>query len=177
MREWRTRAFLDQVAASAAHQYPYACIVGCMDSRTPPELIFDQGVGDIFSIRVAGNVIGTEVIGSCEFAAKVAGVRLILVMGHTRCGAVTAACNAEKLGNLTGTLNKIKPAINAVKRDRAVVNSGNQSFVDDVAAQHVKLSLRVLTKKSMILRELSAKNEIAIAGAMYDLNTGVVRFF
>ncbi|HET7152977.1 MAG TPA: carbonic anhydrase, partial [Candidatus Kapabacteria bacterium] len=131
----------EQVKETAKHQYPFAAVVSCMDSRTSSELVFDQGIGDIFSIRVAGNVINKDVLGSLEYAAKVTGVKLILVIGHTQCGAIKGACDNVKLGNLTELLDKIKPAIDAVPQTVQPRTSKNHAFVEDVSEMNVKLSL------------------------------------
>ncbi len=171
------RSFPEQVKETAKHQYPFAAVVSCMDSRTSSELVFDQGIGDIFSIRVAGNVINKDVLGSLEYAAKVTGVKLIMVIGHTQCGAIKGACDGVKLGNLTELLEKIKPAIDAVPQTVQPRTSKNHEFVEDVAKANVELSLKEITEKSPLLKELVDQHKIALVGAMYDISTGQVTFY
>ncbi len=156
----------EQVRASATGQYPFAAVLGCIDSRAPAELIFDQGIGDIFNARVAGNIVNEDILGSLEYACKVAGSKLILVLGHTACGAVTAACKQVELGNITALLSKITPAVNSF---------GNTSpEVDEVARQNVQLNIQRIKEESEILSEMESTGEIQIRGAMYDVATGNV---
>ncbi len=159
-----------QVTHTSNGQYPFAAILGCIDSRTPAELIFDLGIGDIFNVRVAGNIVNEDVLGSLEYACKVAGAKVILVLGHTRCGAVSAAYNGFKLGNITLLLQKIIPAIEKVKLDQP------NSDVDKVAEQNVLISIERIKKESEILTEMSSNGDILIVGAMYDVETGEVKF-
>ncbi len=170
------RNLLEQVNSTADGQYPFAIVLSCIDSRTSAELIFDQGLGDIFSCRIAGNILNEDIIGSMEFACKVAGVKLIMVLGHTACGAIQGACAGVELGNLTGLLNKVKPAIaaeNTVSSDR---NGENKEFVDKVASINVDIVKDEIAKRSPILKEMLENKEIAISGGMYDIKTGVVDF-
>jgi len=167
-----SRELLTQVRETSAGQFPIAVVISCIDSRVPTELIFDQGIGDVFCIRVAGNVISKDVLGSVEFACKIAGVKLIVVMGHTSCGAVKGACNDVELGNLTGLLNKIKPAISIVsKREEAVDKS---RFVDEVALENVQISLKTILRDSPIVNEMVKNNEVECARGMYSVETGEV---
>jgi carbonic anhydrase len=161
-----------QVRETSAGQFPIAVVISCIDSRVPTELIFDQGIGDIFCIRVAGNVISKDVLGSVEFACKIAGVKLIVVMGHTSCGAVKGACNDVELGNLTGLLNKIKPAISIVSNMEETVDKSR--FVDEVALENVQISLRTILRDSPIVHEMVKNNEVECARGMYSVKTGEV---
>jgi len=172
------RNLLEQVIATSEGQFPFATILSCIDSRVSAELVFDQGLGDIFSIRIAGNFINTDILGSMEFACKLAGTKLIVVLGHTACGAIKGACDDAKLGNLTTMLAKIKPAVNAVSepQDSSLRNSANSDFVDTVATKNVELSIDNIMKESPVLAEMQNKGEIKIIGAMYDINTGEVTF-
>lgn len=172
------RNLLEQVIATSDGQFPFATILSCIDSRVSAELVFDQGLGDIFSIRIAGNFINSDILGSMEFACKLAGTKLIVVLGHTACGAIKGACDDAKLGNLTGMLAKIKPAVKAVSEpsDNSLRNSTNNEFVDNVAAKNVELSIENIMKESPVLAEMQNKGEIKIIGAMYDINTGEVTF-
>jgi carbonic anhydrase len=171
------RDFEAQRQATAAGQYPFAVILSCIDSRLPTEIIFDQGIGDIFNVRIAGNVINEDVLGSVEFACKLAGAKLLLVLGHTSCGAVKGACDHVEMGKLTGLLSKITPAVNAVKTPSSMVrDSSNEAFVDDVARENVSLSMENILQESAILKEMIASGELKMAGAMYDIESGVVSF-
>jgi carbonic anhydrase len=173
------RNLLEQVNDTSDGQFPFATILSCIDSRVSAELIFDQGLGDIFSVRIAGNFINKDILGSMEFACKLAGTKLIVVLGHTACGAVKGACDDAKLGNLTGMLAKIKPAVEEVKlpEDVSLRNSKNSEFVDNVATKNVQLTLDRIKQESPVLAEMQNNGEIKIIGAMYDINTGVVNFF
>lgn len=155
-----------QVRATAAGQHPFAAVLGCIDSRAPAELIFDQGIGDIFNARVAGNIVNEDILGSLEYACKVAGSKLILVLGHTACGAVTAACNQVELGNITALLSKITPAVDSFGNARVEV--------DEVARQNVQMNIQRIKAESEILSEMELSGEIQIHGAMYDVATGKV---
>ena len=158
--------YQEQVNQTAGGQYPFAAVLGCIDSRVPSELVFDQGIGDIFNARVAGNVVNEDILGSLEYACKVAGSKLILVLGHTSCGAVGAAVNQVELGNITALLSKIKPAL---------PGTGDASMeVDEVAKRNVHLSIRRIREESKILAEMESKGEILIKGAMYDVSSGKV---
>jgi carbonic anhydrase len=168
----KSRNLLEQVNATSTGQFPLAVVISCIDSRVPTEMVFDQGIGDIFCVRVAGNVINQDVLGSVEFACKVAGVKLIVVMGHTSCGAVKGACNDVELGNLTGLLNKIKPAISIVS-NRGVA-ADDAGFVDEVALENVQISLDTILNDSPVLKEMVDSHEVQCAKAMYSVQTGEV---
>ncbi len=173
------RSLLEQVNDTSKGQFPFATILSCIDSRVSSELIFDQGLGDIFSIRIAGNFVNEDILGSMEFACKLAGTKLVVVLGHTSCGAVKGACDHARLGNLTALINKIEPAVEAVSepKDESLRNSGNLEFVDNVAAKNVHLTLENIRKNSPILLEMEKSNEITIVGGMYNVSTGEVTFF
>ncbi|MEM9678830.1 MAG: carbonic anhydrase family protein [Bacteroidota bacterium] len=172
------RDLLEQVSDTSTGQYPFATILSCIDSRVSSELIFDQGIGDIFSVRIAGNFVNQDILGSMEFACKLAGTKLIVVLGHTSCGAVKGACDHARLGNLTWLLNKIEPAVDAVTEpaDEDLRNSKNLEFVDTVALKNVELSIQNIRKLSPILAEMEEFGDIQIIGGMYDINTGKVSF-
>ena len=174
-----TRDLLAQVTATSTGQYPFATVLSCIDSRVSSEIIFDQGIGDIFSARVAGNFVNEDILGSMEFACKLAGTKVVVVLGHTACGAVKGACDDAKLGNLTALLSKIKPAVNAVKSpsDPSLRNSKNIDFVNEVAAKNVQLTVDNIRTQSPVLKEMEDSNAIQIVGAMYDINTGIVTFY
>jgi carbonic anhydrase len=166
---------MQQAKETAKSQAPFAAIVGCMDSRVPPELVFDQRIGDVFCTRVAGNFINTDFLGSLEYAAKVAGARAIVVLGHSDCGAVKGAIDHVKLGNLTATLAHIEPAVKASKAG-GERTSKNAAFVQAVAETNVKMGVAALTAKSPVLKDLVKAGQLRIVGAMHDLATGRVRF-
>ena len=168
----KSRNLLEQVNTTSTGQFPLAVVISCIDSRVPTEMVFDQGIGDIFCVRVAGNVINQDVLGSVEFACKVAGVKLIVVMGHTSCGAVKGACNDVELGNLTGLLNKIKPAISIVA-NRGVA-ADDAGFVDEVALENVQISLDTILNDSPVLKEMVDNHEVKCAKGMYSVQTGEV---
>ena len=170
------RNLLQQINETSEGQYPFAIILSCIDSRTSAELIFDQGLGDIFSCRIAGNVLNEDILGSMEFACKVAGSKVIVVLGHTRCGAVKGACDDVKLGNLTALVNKIKPAVEAEKNTVSNRTSSNPAFVDNVAVLNVKMVMKQITERSSIIADMLQKREIALVGGMYDVETGAVDF-
>ncbi|MFK5878399.1 MAG: carbonic anhydrase family protein [Flavobacteriaceae bacterium] len=167
------RNLKEQVFQTSEGQYPFAVILSCIDSRVPTELVFDQGIGDIFSVRVAGNIINEDVLGSMEYACKVAGSKIVVVMGHTKCGAVTAACNHVELGNITPLLQKIQPAVKAVE---ATISKMDDKSIEDVAVLNVELSIDRIRKESAILSELEKEGTIEIVGAIYDVSTGLVNF-
>ena len=171
-QEPKSRNLLEQVNTTSTGQFPLAVVISCIDSRVPTEMVFDQGIGDIFCVRVAGNVINQDVLGSVEFACKVAGVKLIVVMGHTSCGAVKGACNDVELGNLTGLLNKIKPAISIVANRGVAANDAG--FVDEVALENVQVSLDTILNDSPVLKEMVDNHEVKCAKAMYSVQTGKV---
>ena len=172
------RDLMQQVGETSKGQYPYATVLSCIDSRVSSELIFDQGIGDVFSVRIAGNFVNDDILGSMEFACKLAGTKLILVLGHTACGAVKGACDHARLGNLTTLINKIEPAVAAVKepQEDALRNSSNSDFVNAVAEKNVEMTLDAIRSKSPILAEMEQNGEIQIVGGMYDIQTGKVHF-
>lgn len=167
------RNLQDQVFETSKGQYPFAVILSCIDSRVPAELVFDQGIGDIFSVRVAGNVVNKDILGSMEYACKVAGSKILVVMGHTKCGAVTAACKNVKLGNITPLLEKIKPAVDSVRKND---NELTDEQIEEVSFENVNVSIDRIRKESAILAEMEKNGEIEIVGASYDVNTGLVDF-
>lgn len=167
---------LKQVNETSSEQFPFACILSCIDSRTSAELIFDQGLGDIFSIRIAGNVLNDDIIGSMEYACKLAGSKLIVVLGHTNCGAVTGACNHVELGKVTMLLDKIKPAIEMETETREERNGNNKVFLRNVTENHVSLMVQKVKEQSNILNEMAEAGKIKIIGGLYDLDTGQVTF-
>ena len=171
------RNLLQQVNATAEGQYPFATILSCMDSRTSAELIFDQGLGDIFSIRVAGNIVNEDILGSMEYATKVVGTKLILVLGHTNCGAITGACNGVEMGHLTPLLDKIKPAIRRETATTANRTGENQVFVNNVTKLNVQTSIGQIRRQSAIIRQLEDEGKLRITGGLYDVASGRVMFF
>jgi len=173
------RNLLEQVNDTREGQFPFATILSCVDSRVSAELIFDQGFGDVFSVRIAGNFVNDDILGSMEFATKLAGTKLIVVLGHTSCGAIKGACDDAKLGKLTGMLAKLKPAVNAVisPKDLSLRNSSNIDFVNDVAERNVHITIQKILDDSEVLAEMNQKGEIKIVGAMYDISTGAVSFY
>jgi carbonic anhydrase len=170
------RNLLQQVNETRDGQFPFATILSCIDSRTSAELIFDQGLGDIFSVRLAGNVVSDAVLGSMEFGCKLAGSKLVVVLGHTNCGAIKGACDGVQLGNLTTVLNLIQPSVYLERTVQANRTSGNQEFVDKVTRIHVKRSVESIIERSIVLREMIEKEQIGLIGAIYDVKTGVVEF-
>lgn len=171
------RDLKEQINVTASGQYPFATILSCIDSRAPAEFIFDQGIGDVFNVRIAGNIINEDILGSMEFSCKVAGSKLILVLGHTDCGAIKGACNEVELGNLTGLVQKIVPAVDSEQQHTEDRTGNNIDFVNDVAKLNVQNSVAEITNKSDILSEMKAAGEIMIVGALYDVATGMVHFF
>ncbi len=167
-----------QVDDTSKGQYPFATVLSCIDSRVSSELIFDQGIGDIFSIRIAGNFVNTDILGSMEFACKLAGTPLIVVLGHTSCGAVKGACDKAELGNLTSMLAKIKPAVDSVTTptDESQRNSSNLGFVNSVAEQNVHLNIQRIIDESSVIADMVANQEVNIVGAMYHVESGKVTF-
>lgn len=171
------RNLLEQVNETSSGQFPFAAILSCIDSRTSAELIFDQGLGDIFSIRIAGNILNDDILGSMEFACKIAGSKLIVVLGHTKCGAIEGACNNIELGHVTTLLNKVKPAI-AVETETKTDRTGkNKTFVDNVTKNNIALTVQQIKEQSPLLREMEQTGEIKIIGGLYDLDTGIVKFY
>jgi carbonic anhydrase len=173
------RDLLQQVNETREGQWPFATILSCIDSRTSAELIFDQGLGDIFSIRVAGNVVNTDILGSMEFACNVAGSKLLVVLGHTSCGAIKGACDHVEMGNLTELLSKIQPAVYEERSvsDPALRDSKNREFVESVARINVRRSVRAVVERSFILEQLIETGQIGVIGGIHDLDTGVVHFY
>ncbi len=173
------RNLLQQVDDTSKGQFPFATVLSCIDSRVSSELIFDQGIGDIFSVRVAGNFVNEDILGSMEFACKLAGTKVIVVLGHTSCGAVKGACDDAKLGNLTAMLAKITPAVNGVEQptDAAQRNSSNIEFVNEVAKKNVHLNIARILDESPVLAEMVNEGAIEIIGGMYNIHTGKVEFY
>lgn len=173
------RNLLEQVNDTSEGQFPFATILSCIDSRVSAELVFDQGLGDIFSVRIAGNFVNEDILGSMEFACKLAGTKLIVVLGHTSCGAIKGACDHAEMGNLTKLIEKITPAVNAIKepQDESLRTSKNLDFVDSVSKKNVELTIDRIHEESPILSEMENNGEIMIVGAMYDINTGAVTFY
>ena len=170
------RDMLHDQQITAAGQYPHAVILSCIDSRAPAEIIFDAGLGDLFNARIAGNIADEDLVGSMEFACVVSGAKLVLVMGHTSCGAIKGACDRVELGNLTGLLKKIEPAVASVRDVPGERNSKNTAFVEAVSEANVRLTVERIRELSPILRDLENAGKIKIAGCIYDLDTGRVRF-
>jgi len=170
------RDLLGQVQETGAGQWPFAAVLGCIDSRVPAELVFDQGIGDLFNVRIAGNFANADILGSLEFACKVAGSKLVVVLGHRSCGAIKGACDGVELGNLTQMLDKLKPAVAAVDdpSDPALRTSANKEFVHAVALANVSHAVEAVLSGSEVLREMRAAGEIDVVGAMYDVETGAV---
>ena len=173
------RDLMQQVGETSKGQFPHSTILSCIDSRVSSELIFDQGIGDIFSIRIAGNFVNEDILGSMEFACKLAGTKLVVVLGHTACGAVKGACDHARLGNLTALIKKIEPAVAAVvePKEEGLRNSVNVDFVNEVAKKNVLMTLDNIRANSEVLYEMEQKREIKIIGGMYDINTGTVSFY
>jgi len=172
------RNLLEQVNETSAGQFPFAAILSCIDSRTSAELIFDQGLGDIFSIRIAGNILNDDILGSMEFACKSAGSKLVVVLGHTKCGAIEAACNNSLHGqHVTNLLSKIKPAIELETTTKYDRNGSNKLFMQNVTVNNVFLTVQKVKEQSEILREMEASGQIKIIGGLYDLDTGHVTFY
>tara|TARA_B110000459_G_scaffold153327_1_gene167394 strand:- start:6 stop:632 length:627 start_codon:yes stop_codon:yes gene_type:complete len=173
-----SRDLMQQVADTSTGQYPFATVLHCIDSRVSAELVFDQGIGDLFSIRIAGNFVNEDILGSMEFATKLAGTKVVVVLGHTACGAVKGACDHAKLGNLTGMLEKITPAVTAVTEpaDVALRTSSNIDFVNRVAVKNVHMAIDNLRAMSPVLKEMEAAGDIKVVGAMYHIENGQVDF-
>lgn len=171
------RDLLEQVNDTREGQWPFATILSCIDSRTSSELIFDQGLGDIFSIRIAGNIVNTDILGSMEFACKIAGSKLIVVLGHTKCGAVKGACDHVEMGNLTELLAKLQPSVYQEKETKSDRNSKNKAFVENVAQINVKRNVKNIIERSFILEQMVENGEIGVVGAMYNIETGEVEFY
>ena len=171
------RNLLQQANETSNGQHPFAVILSCIDSRTSAELIFDQGLGDVFSVGIAGNIINEDILGSMEFATKVAGSKIIVVLGHTKCGAVKGACDHVEMGNLTALLSKIQPAVFDEKTEHENRSSSNSEFVEKVAVINVKRTVQAIIERSPILKEMIEKGEIGIVGGTHDITNGEVVFF
>ena len=171
------RNLLQQANETSDGQHPFAVILSCIDSRTSAELIFDQGLGDIFSIRIAGNIINEDILGSMEFGCKIAGAKIIVVLGHTKCGAVSGACDHVEMGNLTALLSKIQPAIYDEKTETENRNSSNDEFVEKVSAINVKRTVQAIMERSPILKEMIESGECGIIGGNHNITTGEVSFY
>lgn len=170
------RNLLEQVNATKDGQFPFAIVLSCIDSRTSAELIFDQGLGDIFSVRIAGNVLNNDIIGSMEFACKLAGSKLIVVLGHSRCGAVKGACAGVEMGKLTELLHKVHPSIERVRTDMPNTDPTDPEFIKEVERQNVFVTIDHILKESPVLKELVDTGEIGITGGYYDVESGEVEF-
>ncbi len=170
------RDLMEQVQQTAGGQYPLAVVLGCIDSRVPPEMVFDQGIGDLFAPRIAGNFVNTDILGSMEFATAVAGAKLIVVLGHTECGAVKGACDHVELGNLTHTLSNLAPAVYAVNGVDGPRDSSNKAFVNAVAERNVQMTVQNVLDRSPVMQALVEAGELMVVGAMHDVKTGRVTF-
>ena len=168
---------MQQANETSDGQHPFAVILSCIDSRTSAELIFDQGLGDIFSVRIAGNILNEDILGSMEFGCKVAGSKIIVVLGHTKCGAVRGACDHVEMGNLTALLTKIRPAVDDETDTKENRNSGNSVFVENVATINVKRTVKSIMERSPILKEMIENGHVGIVGGIHDITTGVVTFY
>lgn len=171
------RNLLQQANETSDGQHPFAVILSCIDSRTSAELIFDQGLGDIFSVRIAGNIINEDILGSMEFGCKVAGSKIIVVLGHTKCGAVKGACDHVEMGNLTALLTKIRPAVDDETETKENRSSANPVFVENVATINVKRTVKSIMERSPILKEMIESGQIGIVGGTHDIATGEVTFY
>jgi carbonic anhydrase len=170
------RNLLEQVNDTKDGQFPFAVILSCIDSRTSAELIFDQGLGDVFSVRIAGNVLNDDILGSMEFACKVAGSKLVVVLGHSKCGAIKGACAGVKMGKLTGLLDKIQISVDEVRQEMPGTADNNPDFVENVAHHNILHTMDMVLERSDILREMYENEEIGLIGAYYDVETGEVEF-
>jgi carbonic anhydrase len=171
------RNLLQQANETSDGQHPFAVILSCIDSRTSAELIFDQGLGDVFSVRIAGNIINEDILGSMEFGCKVAGAKIIVVLGHTKCGAVKGACDHVEMGNLTALLTKIRPAVEDELTTTENRNSSNPEFVEKVSVINIKRTVKSIIERSPILKDMIENGEIGIVGGVHDISNGDVTFF
>lgn len=171
------RNLLQQANETSDGQHPFAVILSCIDSRTSVELVFDQGLGDVFSVRIAGNIINEDILGSMEFGCKVAGAKIIVVLGHTKCGAIRGACDHVEMGNLTALLSKVQPAVYDEKTVTENRNSGNNEFVEKVATINVKRTVHAIIERSPILKEMIERGDIGIIGGTHDITTGEANFY
>jgi carbonic anhydrase len=169
------RNLLQQVNETSEGQYPFALILSCIDSRTSAELIFDQGLGDIFSCRIAGNILNDDILGSMEFACKIAGVKVLVVLGHSECGAIKGACENVKMGNLTGLLKKIRVVVKKIEK-KFLIDQKSPDFIDLITKENVKNVLSQIPKKSKIIKHLIKEKKIILVGAVYDVSSGKVDF-
>jgi len=170
----KNKNFLSKVEETGTQQRPFAAILSCMDSRAPVEILFDQGIGDVFSVRIAGNVVSENVLGSLEYAVGVSGSKLIMVMGHTNCGAVKGACDHVEFGNLTGLLNKIQSAVSAGNAGDGEKNSKNDAFVEDVTRLNIQNSINSILQQSEVIKKLTEEGKISLVGAVYNVSKGTV---
>ncbi|HKK76811.1 MAG TPA: carbonic anhydrase family protein [Saprospiraceae bacterium] len=176
-KEPENRDLHAQVQGTTTGQFPYAVVLGCIDSRVPIETIFDQGIGDVFTARVAGNFVNADILGSIEYGCKVAGSKLVVVLGHTSCGAVKGACDDVKLGNVTSLIEKLKPSVAAVETPEGTDrSSGNKDFVNQVVYKNVELTIKNIYRQSPVLAEMAEDGDIDIVGAVYDITTGKIDF-
>ena len=171
------RNLLQQANETSDGQHPFAVILSCIDSRTSAELIFDQGLGDVFSVRIAGNIVNEDILGSMEFGCKVAGSKIIVVLGHTKCGAIKGACDHVEMGNLTALLSKISPAVDNETQTKENRNSSNSVFVENVATINVKQTVQAIMDRSPILSEMIQNGQLGIIGGIHDISTGEVTFY
>lgn len=173
----KNRDLLVQVNSTATTQHPLVVVLNCIDSRTPPEIIFDQGIGDIFATRIAGNIQNDDILGSMEFGTKLSGAKLIAVIGHTRCGAIRGACQQVKLGNLTGLLQKIQPAVKQAAKEASTNDCNDNAFIDQIAKDNVLMVMKQIQKQSPVINQLLKEGKIGLVGGVQDLATGKVIFF
>ncbi len=171
------RNLLQQANETSDGQHPFAVILSCIDSRTSAELIFDQGLGDVFSVRIAGNILNEDILGSMEFGCKVAGAKIIVVLGHTKCGAVKGACDHVEMGNLTSLLTKIRPAVDDELETKENRTSSNPQFVENVSTINVKRTVKSIMERSPILKEMIEAGQVGIVGGTHDISTGIVNFY
>ncbi len=171
------RDYLKQAHQSSYGQYPFAVVLNCMDSRSVPELFFDQGLADLFTLRVAGNVLNNDILGSMEYATKVVGSRLIVVLAHTSCGAVSGACSGVQLGHLTDIIDKIKPVVDISMQEQGTKNCSDAKLIDAIAKANALRIVKEMQEKSPILKELISKKQVGIVAGLHDIKTGKVQFF
>lgn len=173
----KNRALLTQAGSTALKQHPVAVVLNCMDSRTSPEIIFDQGIGDIFAIRIAGNIQNDNILGSMEYALQIAGAKLVAIIGHTNCGAIRGACEHAKLGYLTGLLHKIQPAINRAEQEEKSAVCSNQALINQIAKDNVLLVMKQVSERSQVISQLIKEGKIIVVGGIQNVATGEVEFF
>ncbi|MCC6916142.1 carbonic anhydrase family protein [Nitrosomonas sp.] len=171
------RNLLQQVNETSEGQFPFALILSCIDSRTSAELIFDQGLGDIFSCRIAGNILNEDILGSMEFACRLAGSKVIMILGHTKCGAVKGACHGVRLGNLTTLLDKLQPVMDGELSGRGGFDTSDPEFMENIARLNVHYVMGEIPRRSQVIAEMLDKGEVALIGGMYDVDTGIVTFY